>query len=219
MWPLGLCSLVMFFLIFQGIQQTGKERILSRALRARIDSGVLHAGDESGSGACLLGRTLVRVKARAGSDCDSSHREEVFGDALEAEQAPIARSIQYLNVIATVSPMIGLLGTVSGMIGAFQTIARGGMGRPELLAGDIGEALITTATGLVIGIPSMISFFVLRARLADGVQRCLETGEKALLMLFPSRSEERDPPAVGDAVDRDQPSSGESGNGGMRSAS
>jgi biopolymer transport protein ExbB len=75
------------------------------------------------------------------------------------------RWIQYLNVIATVAPMVGLLGTVSGMIGAFQTIATGGMGKPELLAGDIGEALITTATGLTIGIPAMIAFFVLRNRL------------------------------------------------------
>jgi biopolymer transport protein ExbB len=61
--------------------------------------------------------------------------------------------------------MVGLLGTVSGMIGAFQTIATGGMGKPELLAGDIGEALITTATGLTIGIPAMVFYFVLKNRL------------------------------------------------------
>ena len=60
--------------------------------------------------------------------------------------------------------MIGLLGTVSGMISAFDTMAAGGMGRPELLAGNIGEALITTATGLVIGIPAMIAYFIMRNR-------------------------------------------------------
>jgi len=75
------------------------------------------------------------------------------------------RWIQYLNVIATIAPMVGLLGTVSGMIGAFQTIATGGMGKPELLAGDIGEALITTATGLTIGIPAMVFYFILKNRL------------------------------------------------------
>ena len=63
--------------------------------------------------------------------------------------------------------MIGLLGTVNGMISAFQTMSYGGMGRPELLAGDIGEALITTATGLVIGIPAMVFYFVLRNRLSN----------------------------------------------------
>jgi biopolymer transport protein ExbB len=58
--------------------------------------------------------------------------------------------------------MIGLLGTVSGMIKAFQTIAAGGMGKPELLAGNIGEALITTAAGLIIAIPAMISYFIFK---------------------------------------------------------
>tara|TARA_B100001123_G_scaffold449900_1_gene617373 strand:- start:5030 stop:5197 length:168 start_codon:yes stop_codon:yes gene_type:complete len=52
--------------------------------------------------------------------------------------------------------MIGLLGTLSGMIGAFQAIGTKGMGRPEAFAEDIGEALITAASGLVIGIPSMV---------------------------------------------------------------
>ena len=58
--------------------------------------------------------------------------------------------------------MLGLLGTVSGMIKAFQTMATGGMGKPELLAGNIGEALITTATGLIIAIPAMISYFIFK---------------------------------------------------------
>lgn len=84
---------------------------------------------------------------------------------LNSIESTTLRWIQYLNVIATIAPMVGLLGTVSGMIGAFQTIATGGMGKPELLAGDIGEALITTATGLTIGIPAMVFYFILRNRL------------------------------------------------------
>jgi biopolymer transport protein ExbB len=62
------------------------------------------------------------------------------------------------------------------MIGAFQTISAGGMGRPELLAGDIGEALITTAVGLVIGIPAMIAYFILRTRLDN---RMMTTAQEA----------------------------------------
>ena len=50
------------------------------------------------------------------------------------------------------------LGTVSGMIKAFNTMGTTGMGKPELLAANIGEALITTATGLVIAIPAMFFF-------------------------------------------------------------
>lgn len=95
---------------------------------------------------------------------DSALRERV-DDFLSSLEGSTLRWIQYMNVIATIAPMVGLLGTVSGMIGAFQTIATGGMGKPELLAGDIGEALITTATGLTIGIPAMIFYFMLRNRL------------------------------------------------------
>ena len=83
-------------------------------------------------------------------------------------------------VVASVAPMIGLLGTVSGMISAFQTIGRGGMGRPELLAGDIGEALITTATGLVIGIPAMIAYFVLKNRLNTAMIATAQAGTEVI---------------------------------------
>ncbi len=66
------------------------------------------------------------------------------------------------------------------MIGAFSTIAQGGMGRPELLAGDIGEALITTATGLVIGIPAMIAYFVLRNRLSNQMLATTQTASQLI---------------------------------------
>jgi biopolymer transport protein ExbB len=72
--------------------------------------------------------------------------------------------------------MIGLLGTVSGMISAFQTIGQVGMGDPSALAGDIGEALITTATGLTIGIPAMVAYFIFRNKLNAQVLRTVESG-------------------------------------------
>ena len=55
--------------------------------------------------------------------------------------------------------MLGLLGTVSGMVKAFSSIATVGMGQPDLLAGNISEALITTASGMLVGIPTMFFFF------------------------------------------------------------
>jgi biopolymer transport protein ExbB len=119
----------------------------------------------------ILQDLLPRLQENGASD-----RSVRVEDALASVESATLRWIQYLNVIATIAPMVGLLGTVSGMIGAFQTIASGGMGKPELLAGDIGEALITTATGLVIGIPAMIFFFILRNRL----EARLEALESAL---------------------------------------
>jgi len=67
--------------------------------------------------------------------------------------------VQYLQVVASVSPMMGLLGTVSGMVKAFRNIAAQGLGKPELLANNISEALITTATGLLIAIPALMFYF------------------------------------------------------------
>jgi biopolymer transport protein ExbB len=72
------------------------------------------------------------------------------------------KPINFLSIIGGTAPMLGLLGTVSGMIKAFALIAQGNMGDPAKLAGAIGEALITTATGLVIAIPAMISYFLFK---------------------------------------------------------
>lgn len=74
--------------------------------------------------------------------------------------------INYLAFFAAIGPMLGLLGTVTGMIGAFMKMAaEGGSPDPSLLAYDIGGAMITTATGLIIAIPMMFFFFLLRGRI------------------------------------------------------
>lgn len=150
MFPLGGLSLTLFVLILLVWMQTSRGHFGLRPSRW-TDSPVTR-----------------QIEERIGSlrkqplDAEKRTRLEEFLGGIESGTF---RWIQYLNVIATIAPMVGLLGTVSGMIGAFQTIATGGMGKPELLAGDIGEALITTATGLTIGIPAMIFYFMLRNRL------------------------------------------------------
>ncbi len=92
--------------------------------------------------------------------------EGAIAEAVGREEAQVGFWINFLSLFTGISPMIGLLGTVSGMIGAFQKIGIGGMGKPELLAGNIGEALITTATGLIIAIPAMFAYFIFRNNLS-----------------------------------------------------
>jgi biopolymer transport protein ExbB len=108
---------------------------------------------------------------------------EVFGAAVnkwgkpsvEVEQAVIdegervtnglRRYLRLFSGVSTISPLLGLLGTVLGMIRAFNAIATAdAMGRPELLAGGISQALLTTAAGLSVAIPAYIAylFFVSR---------------------------------------------------------
>lgn len=75
------------------------------------------------------------------------------------------RRIEPLNVLGQVSPMIGLFGTVYGMILAFQSIvASGGSADPVALAGGIGTALVTTFWGLLVAIPALAGYAVIRNR-------------------------------------------------------
>ncbi len=86
------------------------------------------------------------------------------------------RRIEVLNVFGQVAPMVGLFGTVYGMIVAFFTIARmGGTADPVALAGGIGTALVTTFWGLLIGIPALAAFAMVRNRIdAAGAEAARE---------------------------------------------
>lgn len=177
MYPLGLCSLSMFFLILHCWRETQEIKFVPQGgvepAKQSITSGKPgEALRYLASIPTVLGRVMNQSLGRVKLPLSERKREKVEAslvENLEAEENGISQWINYLNVIAAVAPMIGLLGTVSGMIGAFQQISQSGMGQPDKFAGNIGEALITTATGLVIGIPSMVCFFVMRNRLNNGM--------------------------------------------------
>jgi len=90
--------------------------------------------------------------------------EKAVEDAGGREVDKMKRSLRGLAVIASVSPLLGLLGTVYGMISAFQTATSVGMGKADVLAKGIYEALVTTATGLTIAIPTLIVYQYLNSR-------------------------------------------------------
>lgn len=175
MIPLGLCSVFMFFLIFYCWKETVRKKFITDGLLGQVSvllqgRRVAEAQQALQADNTVLSRALAPALTKARPERADANREKVetlLVENLESEENAVAQWVNYLNVVAAVAPMIGLLGTVSGMISAFQTISSGGMGRPELLAGDIGEALITTATGLVIGIPAMIFYFVMKNRLGN----------------------------------------------------
>src|SRR5690606_26617011 len=82
--------------------------------------------------------------------------EQAIIDSGERVTNGLRKYLRMFNGIATVSPLLGLLGTVVGMIQAFNAIATSdAMGRPELLAGGISQALLTTAAGLTVAIPAL----------------------------------------------------------------
>src|SRR5215510_555582 len=76
----------------------------------------------------------------------------------------LERFISTLGTIGSISPLLGLLGTVSGMIRTFNDITDQGVGNPQVLAGGISEALVSTAAGLIVAIPAVIAYRFLRTR-------------------------------------------------------
>jgi biopolymer transport protein ExbB len=70
----------------------------------------------------------------------------------------LERYLNSLGTIASITPLLGLLGTVIGMIKVFSVITSVGVGNPAVLAGGISEALITTAAGLSVAIPSLMAY-------------------------------------------------------------
>lgn len=103
----------------------------------------------------------------------------------KAEDLELKKYIGLLHTIASVSPLLGLLGTVSGMIKVFGTISVEGVGNPASLATGISEALITTAAGLTVAIPTFLGQRYLAAR-AERFMHMLEEYATYMLNLLPT---------------------------------
>ncbi len=92
--------------------------------------------------------------------------ERAMEEAAEERTTKLLRKIEMLNVIGNVAPMLGLLGTVLGMIIVFSKIVEvGGMPDPKTLAEGVGIALVTTFWGLVVAIPALAVYAVMRNRI------------------------------------------------------
>ncbi len=94
-------------------------------------------------------------------------------EALASENSELFSMINYIKFIAIISPLLGLLGTVSGMIITFQSISLFGTGDPNLMAGGISQALVTTVLGLCVAIPSLL-FFTILSEKAKAISHLLE---------------------------------------------
>jgi biopolymer transport protein ExbB len=182
MWPLGFFSAAMLFFIVRNGLMLRRKDLLRPDLSARIepllkegkvDELRLLCKENAGLITTVLDAGLERISER---DTDIEHVKEAIEEAANEQMVTYMKPINYLSIIGGISPMLGLLGTVSGMIKAFQEISAGGMGKPELLAGHIGEALITTAAGLTIAIPAMVAYFIFKnnfIRHMSGMERMI----------------------------------------------
>jgi len=168
MWPLGASSMAMCYFIVRNSLLLRMKNLLRADLKPAIEEKLARKDVQGAREICQNNPSLMTSVLDAGleriteADFDPAHIAEAIEEAGNERMVTFMKPINFLSIIGGTAPMIGLLGTVSGMIKAFQSISAGGMGKPEVLAGNIGEALITTAAGLIIAIPSMISYFIFK---------------------------------------------------------
>lgn len=171
MWPIILCSVIAAAIVLERLWTLQQRRIvppdLTRRIWQLVESGqisdkVITALEANSPLGKLLAVGLVnRYRTRA-------VLMERLEDAGRHVTHELDRFLNTLGTIATVAPLLGLLGTVAGIIKAFNAIYAGGMGDPHALSGGIAQALLTTAAGLCVAIPSYVSFRYLRGRV-DGI--------------------------------------------------
>ncbi|MBD3293338.1 MAG: MotA/TolQ/ExbB proton channel family protein [Armatimonadia bacterium] len=175
MWALLICSVVAVAVIIYKIVALwlagkGADRVVDD-VTARVEAGDIDAATQQAEeSSTSVGRVLATVLAA--HEGPQSPREAAEASGAE-ELAHLESGLMTLATIANIAPLIGFLGTVSGMIRAFTAIAEAGLGEPGVVAAGIGEALITTASGLIVAIPCFVAYNALVARvnaLALGIE-------------------------------------------------
>ena len=182
MWPILACSIGMGAFILERLVAMRRGAICPARLRAKLlaaarDGGAdaalaaIGGGDDGDGGTPLarMARACLERAGQGGFEMEAGLEEggaRVLGD--------MRRGARPLAIIGDIAPLLGLMGTVTGMIKAFDVVAKAGaLGRTELLAAGISEALLTTAFGLLVAVPSLLAYHYFRSR-ADGLAREME---------------------------------------------
>jgi len=189
MLPIGILSVLMITLAVFNALQLSRKKFAPQALKDSIlgnmsDVRVRSSIDEAAQDPSYLGRLVATAYPLVdATDPESLGREKVedaIADFSIRENSRYMSWVGYFSVIAQAAPMIGLFGTVAGMIMAFDTMGLSGGADPSQLASDISLALITTAGGLVVAIPSIFCFYIFKNRFNKLVSEAQESAVEGL---------------------------------------
>ena len=178
-----LLSVYALYLFLTRLFKLAKERPDSDRLMARVNAAVLGRNLEMAMIACdHHGGPVARVlkAALARIPYGRPAVEAAFQEAYLSEEQHLTKGLRPLATIAQVATLLGLLGTVTGMIRAFAVVSAQGTGDPAALAGGIGQALITTAAGLFVAIPTVLGHSYLASRV-EGILVELERRREELM--------------------------------------
>ena len=174
MAPILACSLVATTIIIERLLALRRARVLPAQLLATLDRWLeLGTVDAQAVETLPLHSPLGRIVA-AGLATRGRGREmlrERVEDTGRHVAHELERFLNALGTIAAISPLLGLLGTVSGMIKIFQIVSVQGNSNFSLLSVGIAEALVTTAAGLTVAIPSLLFYRYFQARVDELVVR------------------------------------------------
>ena len=170
MYPILFCSIVSLAVFLERLWVLRRKNIIPKDFIAKVEELVKK---QKLSEAVFLCQSDVSSIARiflAGLRNTGKGMwfvKEAIEERGAREAAVLEKNVGILNTIANLTPLLGLLGTVSGMIKTFNAISVQGMGNPAPLAGGIAEALITTAAGLCVAIPTLVCYRFIKDRAAS----------------------------------------------------
>jgi len=185
--PMALAIIIERFLYFRKIR-VDEEKLIQR-LKSSMEKGhydeALSICDNNPSPITNLMKVGIEHR-----NYPKHIQKEVIMDAANQEIPRLERFLSALGTIAHVAPLLGLLGTVTGNINAFGVLGKfGSVGDPTLLAKGIAEALLTTAGGLIVAIPTIVFYNYLVSRVNHTIVR-LENRVSELVLLLGGKDEE-----------------------------
>ncbi|RJO74313.1 MAG: MotA/TolQ/ExbB proton channel family protein [Myxococcales bacterium] len=161
MYPIALCAVLAATVFFERMWSLRRERIIPVRLIKAVDNLVREQKFSEAGVLCEQDRSAVSVVLLTGLRHVGKTRDivkERMEETGKSVAADLERFVNVLGTVAAVSPLLGLLGTVTGMIDVFQKVTSQGVGDPRYLASGIWEALITTAAGLIVAIPTYVIY-------------------------------------------------------------
>jgi biopolymer transport protein ExbB len=189
MYVLYILSFVALCLVFYYFFSLRREAVVPASLMAQFDEkkkdlaviGEICAEDESP----LSKIVLSGIETLKKPNCTYAMMRDALEDEGARQGSMLWQRIQYLQDIAIISPMVGLLGTVIGMIISFGRLQAENMTpRPTIVAQGISMALITTAAGLIIGISAMLVYAYFRGRVNNLIAELEASAAKVSRELF-----------------------------------
>ncbi len=173
-WLLVLLSLVGVAITIDRVLLYVRTRERFGALQTGLQDA-LRRNDLAAAQALVRSDSLIRNVLRAGLDAvgrgarDPKAVEEEMLAALAAERSRYDARVAWLTTIANIAPLVGLLGTIIGVVGAFYGLGQAGTtqsaGNPQVMS-SIAEALASTAFGIFVAVPGVVTYNILRAHMA-----------------------------------------------------